>query len=265
MSNRRVDVANSVEIAWIHSSTSLAKEVTKESYSSQSLDFAGFSAGEDVNSPTLIVVIEPRIFIRECLTQCLRLVLGYSVTSFPSVDAFLAVSDSLSASVIILSNADKPAAAAVRRQLFLLKQARNQVPTIILNDLDDPDEVMGALNGGARGYIPTSVPLQVAIEAMRLVKAGGVFVPASSLVSMRDTKPTKTPDQAAKCGPFTTRQAAVVEALCRGKANKVIAYELDMRESTVKVHVRNIMKKLKAKNRTEVAFITSNLMRSQNV
>ena len=181
-----MDVANSVEIAWIHSSTSLAKEATKESYSSQSLDFAGFSAGEDINSPTLIVVIEPRIFIRECLTQCLRLVLGCSVTSFPSVDAFLAVSDSLSASVIILSNSDKPAAAAVRRQLFLLKQARNQVPTIILNDLDDPDEVMGALNGGARGYIPTSVPLQVAIEAMRLVKAGGVFVPASSLVSMRE-------------------------------------------------------------------------------
>jgi len=264
MSNRRMDVANSVEIAWIHSSTSLAKEATKESYSSQSLDFAGFSAGEDINSPTLIVVIEPRIFIRECLTQCLRLVLGCSVTSFPSVDAFLAVSDSLSASVIILSNSDKPAAAAVRRQLFVLKQARNQVPTIILNDLDDPDEVMGALNGGARGYIPTSVPLQVAIEAMRLVKAGGVFVPASSLVSMRE-KPTKAPDQAAKCGPFTTRQAAVVEALCRGKANKVIAYELDMRESTVKVHVRNIMKKLKAKNRTEVAFITSNMMRSQNV
>ena len=264
MSNRRMDVANSVEIAWIHSSTSLAKETSKDIYSSQSLDFAGFSAGEDINSPTLIVVIEPRIFIRECLTQCLRLVLGCSVTSFPSVDAFLAVSDSLSASVIILSNSDKPAAAAVRRQLFLLKQARNQVPTIILNDLDDPDEVMGALNGGARGYIPTSVPLQVAIEAMRLVKAGGVFVPASSLVSMRE-KPTKAPDQAAKCGPFTTRQAAVVEALCRGKANKVIAYELDMRESTVKVHVRNIMKKLKAKNRTEVAFITSNMMRSQNV
>jgi DNA-binding NarL/FixJ family response regulator len=48
-----------------------------------------------------------------------------------------------------------------------------------------------------------------------------------------------------------------VEALRRGKANKIIAYELNMRESTVKVHVRNIMKKLKAKNRTEVAFLTN--------
>jgi DNA-binding NarL/FixJ family response regulator len=59
---------------------------------------------------------------------------------------------------------------------------------------------------------------------------------------------------------FTARQAAVVEALRRGKANKIIAYELKMRESTVKVHVRAIMKKLKARNRTEVAFLANGLM-----
>ncbi len=53
---------------------------------------------------------------------------------------------------------------------------------------------------------------------------------------------------------FTARQAAVIEALRRGKANKIIAYELSMCESTVKVHIRNIMKKLNATNRTEVAY-----------
>jgi DNA-binding NarL/FixJ family response regulator len=58
---------------------------------------------------------------------------------------------------------------------------------------------------------------------------------------------------------FTARQSAVVEAVRHGKANKVIAYELNMRESTVKVHIRNIMRKLKARNRTEVAFLTNNL------
>lgn len=41
--------------------------------------------------------------------------------------------------------------------------------------------------------------------------------------------------------------------------NKLIAYELNMCESTVKVHVRTIMKKLKARNRTEVAFLTQSL------
>ena len=53
---------------------------------------------------------------------------------------------------------------------------------------------------------------------------------------------------------FTTRQAAVLSALREGKSNKIIAYDLSMRESTVKVHVRNIMRKLNAHNRTEVAY-----------
>jgi DNA-binding NarL/FixJ family response regulator len=61
---------------------------------------------------------------------------------------------------------------------------------------------------------------------------------------------------------FTARQAAVVEALRRGKENKIIAYELNMRESTVKMHIKNIMKKLKARNRTEVAFIANEIMQN---
>jgi DNA-binding NarL/FixJ family response regulator len=46
----------------------------------------------------------------------------------------------------------------------------------------------------------------------------------------------------------------VVRAIQKGKSNKIIAYELNMCESTVKVHVRRIMKKLNAKNRTDVAI-----------
>ena len=45
-----------------------------------------------------------------------------------------------------------------------------------------------------------------------------------------------------------------MEALKCGKPNKIIAYELNMQESTVKVHVRNVMRKLKARNRTEVVY-----------
>jgi DNA-binding NarL/FixJ family response regulator len=58
---------------------------------------------------------------------------------------------------------------------------------------------------------------------------------------------------------FTPRQAAVLEAVQHGKANKVIAYELDLKESTVKVHVRNVMRKLGAHNRTELAVLSFNL------
>ena len=57
---------------------------------------------------------------------------------------------------------------------------------------------------------------------------------------------------------FSQRQVQVLEGLKQGKQNKIIAYELNMCESTVKVHIRHIMKKLKARNRTQVVLLTSN-------
>ena len=56
----------------------------------------------------------------------------------------------------------------------------------------------------------------------------------------------------------------MVEAIRQGKPNKIIAYELNMCESTVKVHVRAIMKKLKARNRTEVAYLYSSSITDPN-
>ena len=71
---------------------------------------------------------------------------------------------------------------------------------------------------------------------------------------MRQMLVTETPPLRPLDSMFTARQIEVVNALRRGKANKIIAYELNLRESTVKVHIRNIMKKMKATNRTEVAY-----------
>jgi DNA-binding NarL/FixJ family response regulator len=61
-------------------------------------------------------------------------------------------------------------------------------------------------------------------------------------------------------GLVTARELAVVRAIQKGKSNKVIAYELNMCESTVKVHVRRIMKKLTAKNRTDVAIKSQSVL-----
>ena len=58
---------------------------------------------------------------------------------------------------------------------------------------------------------------------------------------------------------FTPRQMQVLTCLRQGMSNKIIAYQLEMCESTVKVHIRHIMKKLRATNRTQVVFITNRL------
>jgi DNA-binding NarL/FixJ family response regulator len=59
---------------------------------------------------------------------------------------------------------------------------------------------------------------------------------------------------AGRNGRLTSRQMMVLSHLQQGKANKIIAHELNMSESTVKVHVRNIMRKMGATNRTEAAY-----------
>lgn len=126
------------------------------------------------------------------------------------------------------------------------------LPIILLADTDDLTQIFCALECGVKGYIPSSVSLDVCVEAISLSMAGGIFVPVASMLAMRGAigKSTARP----LSDLFTDRQLEVVEALRRGKANKIIAYELNMQESTVKVHVRNIMKKVKASNRTEVAY-----------
>lgn len=206
-----------------------------------------------------IVIIDNRSLIRECLARSLRNITDAQIVSFPTVDAWLEVADKYSPSAILLCIAGKPRDPQVQRQLALVAQGSSRVPTIVMGEAEEPDQIIETLERGARGYIPMSLSLAIAVQALRLVAEGGVFVPASSLIAARRQLTRGSPSNKGEPEMFTTRQAAVVEALCKGKANKVIAYELNMCESTVKVHVRNIMKKLKAKNRTEVAVMVKGL------
>ena len=106
---------------------------------------------------------------------------------------------------------------------------------------------------GAKGFIPVTMEFGIAIEAVRLVLAGGAYVPADFLLRPASPGGALQQDRPA-FDAVTSRELTVVRAIQQGKQNKVIASELRMAESTVKVHVRNIMRKLSAKNRTDVAI-----------
>jgi DNA-binding NarL/FixJ family response regulator len=133
----------------------------------------------------------------------------------------------------------------------------------VLADRHEVAEVNRALTHGVRGYIPTSVEWEVAVAALMLVSAGGTFVPADALRSTA-SKPGDQPEgerQGRSDGlDLTPRELSVIDLLREGKPNKVIAAQLDMQENTVKVHVRNILKKLNATNRTHAAFVANRLL-----
>src|SRR5687768_9765253 len=215
-------------------------------------------AAEAAESGSTIVLIERRPLIRECFVRCFTAASGYPVVALPSVESWIESAGATPVGVVLLCTETGPKDPEVQRQIALLAQA-GRWPVVLLANQEDLGSVMDALELGVRGYIPTSVPFEIAVEAIRLVRVGGTFVPASSLLRSRQLAETPTADEPPSSEMFTARQAAVVEALRRGKANKIIAHELNMRESTVKVHVRNIMRKLKAKNRTEVAFMTNGM------
>src|SRR4029077_8592377 len=113
-------------------------------------------------------------------------------------------------------------------------------------------------------YIPTSVEWEVAVAALRLISAGGTFVPAGALRStaakLYDQRPEGERQRRSDGLDLTPRELSVIDLLREGKPNKLIAARLDMQESTVKVHVRSILKKLNAANRTHAAFVANRLL-----
>jgi DNA-binding NarL/FixJ family response regulator len=211
---------------------------------------------------TTVVIIEERALIRDCLVHCLNAQSDLDVAAVESIQAWRELSKTRSAELFIVCLPPHRDRDEYYREL---RQLGTDVPTIMLSDGDEPAVILEALERGAKGYIPTSIPLGVAIAAMRFVTGGGVFVPAASLLSAarRNSQPAPAVTGQTQI-PFTARQMAVIEALRRGKANKLIAYELNMCESTVKVHVRKIMRKLKATNRTQVAFLTNQFMSTES-
>jgi DNA-binding NarL/FixJ family response regulator len=206
-----------------------------------------------------IVFIEDRALIRECLGRSFKSLFQNPVATFTSVDAWLEVEAEHKPGVIILGVRGNLASPQIQGYLRKLAHA---APMVLMTDTEQPDEIVAALGSGARGCIPTGTCLEVAAHAIRLVMAGGTFVPANSLIAASRSNTEAKQVSRSLEGLFTPRQNLIIEELCRGKANKVIAHDLNMCESTVKVHVRNIMKKLKATSRTEVAYFVANGLHS---
>jgi DNA-binding NarL/FixJ family response regulator len=151
----------------------------------------------------------------------------------------------------------------VQSALELLRVRLPEASAVVLSDKDDVDEVNRALMHGVRGYIPTSVEWEVVVAALRLIGAGGTFVPAGALRSTAatpDDRPEGERQRRSDGLDLTPRELSVIDLLREGKPNKLIAARLDMQENTVKVHVRNILKKLNAANRTHAAFVANRLL-----
>lgn len=136
-------------------------------------------------------------------------------------------------------------------------------PLVVISDVDTPTEIVSAFRAGACGYIPTATEPTVALTTLTFILRGGSYFPPAALLS------TATPctecetsggpnhrdeNSGTQARSLTMRQQEVIRLLREGMPNKLIARHLRMTEATVKVHVRQIMRKLGANNRTQAAL-----------
>ena len=169
----------------------------------------------------------------------------------------------------------------VTNKVMAIQTILGDRPLAIISDNFQKAEVDLAIDLGVRGLVSTFLDKDVAIRAIEFVMEGGSYRPsvhdlydeddAPLPASDRNTAPEDTSsavDPAFEEGPAQTpqlsamklpdlseRQMEVLKALKQGLSNKLIARELNLSESTVKIHMRSLIQKFGAKNRTQVALL----------
>jgi DNA-binding NarL/FixJ family response regulator len=139
--------------------------------------------------------------------------------------------------------------------LALLAGAAPQTPILVAAECDDPERAHAILRAGARGFLPTSHSLKVLMGALERVRAGGTYVPLALTEAISTAAPERA--QRAPWRELTGRQRDVLALISEGKSNKLIADALNMSESTVKAHVKQIIKRLNVANRTQAALLAT--------
>lgn len=154
-----------------------------------------------------------------------------------------------------------------------LKKVRHLAPStplVVVSAMDDPYYAQKAMDYGAASYIPKSSSHSLISSALKLILAGGHYVPPTLLnkpVAAPRAERSKSELEAAYADAakkLTPRQMDVMRLLARGESNKGIAEALGLSEGTVKVHVAAILKALKATNRTQAVLIASGMVDAVN-
>ncbi|UIF91441.1 response regulator transcription factor [Cupriavidus sp. UYPR2.512] len=140
--------------------------------------------------------------------------------------------------------------------LQLLVEDLPQSAVIVLTVSEEAEELAAALRGGARGYLIKNIETEALIAGIRRAAAGEPVISDSMTAKLVAQFRAPAPAAAARqdeAPRLTAREREIVQGLARGESNKEIARDLGVAESTVKIHVQNILKKLNLASRVQVA------------
>ncbi len=150
--------------------------------------------------------------------------------------------------------------------LATLRERCRGAVIVVLSASTSQTDFKRALGMGAAGYIPKSCSAGVTLGALRVVLAGGTYLPPD-LVEEQDpqagqallpARPAAAHLRPSELG-LSERQAQVLALLLRGLPNKAIARELDLAEQTVKAHLSAALRALNVANRTQAVIAATQL------
>jgi len=217
--------------------------------------FEGNGHAAEIKTAGAIGIVDSCLLRRECLHLAVaRHAPEREVIDAADADELLQLAPEAGAFGLVLIGV----AAADGIDLHEVQELRRELPDaaiMVMAETDNPHHSRQILATGARGVVPTSLSLKVVLGAVDLVLAGGVYIP-SSLIDNGAPRPAALPARE-PWSELTRRQRDVLGLIAQGKSNKLIADALSMSESTVKAHVKQIIKRLAVANRTQAALVAT--------
>ena len=139
-----------------------------------------------------------------------------------------------------------------------VREEFSSIPLAVVSGTDDPAQIRELIDEGAAGFVPKSSSSEVLLAALKLIIAGGVYLPPAALDFVPVPRLEMT-DAETGAALLSSRQTAVLLKAIQGKPNKIIARELDIAEGTVKAHLSLAYRALGVHNRTEAVFAAAKL------
>lgn len=246
------------------SSVPLTRDVGHSRYLelARSSDTSPVSYMNSQTTPTLLV--EPNTLLREGLKRILAETAYSPIALASSFDEALAGWEAGSSPfLLVMDGARDPDEAC--SQVRQLKERYASARVLMLVDQYDLKQIISAFQAGVDAYLIKSVSCEVLVKTLDLVMLGEVVFPSVVLELLREhvlradgeagvQSAEKVPDGTFQAKGLSVRETVILRCLMEGDSNKLIARKFDITEATVKVHVKAILRKIHAKNRTQAAI-----------
>jgi DNA-binding NarL/FixJ family response regulator len=243
-------------------------------------------------SQNSIVIIDNEPLSQDCLAEAMKGEFPQMrIIGVPTIRDLYRPKDIVVEAVLLKIKSQSVDVHDLTQDIRVISRHFAQAPVIIISPRDDASSIEAAVAAGAQGLIPITASFKIAVAALRLVLAGGTYYPrpfiskidlSSSMVEIaQQNTAALPPDALARPAlhngahhldsldieeasgfntTFTAREVDVLTALRQGRSNKWIAHHLKLSENTIKVHIRHIMRKLHATNRTEAVILSQNFV-----